>query len=133
MRVVLDSSVLIAAFISRAGVCAQLLEDIFMRHQLVTSDYIVNEVTRKLTEKFRFEPAAVSRVKESILTAAQCIDPAALPTDSCRDPEDIPVLGTAVAGTAEVLVTVDKDLLALQRFMEIPIVRPGEFWKLQAH
>jgi putative PIN family toxin of toxin-antitoxin system len=129
----MDSSVLIAAYISRAGMCAQLLEDIFMRHQLVTSEYIVNEVVRKLTEKFRFEPAAVSRVNESILTAAECIYPAALPTDSCRDPEDIPVLGTAVAGTAEIFITVDKNLLALQRFMEIPIVRPSEFWKLQAH
>lgn len=132
MRVVLDSSVLIAAYISRAGVCAQLLEDIFMRHQLVTSEYIVNEVTRKLTEKFGFSPDAVTRVKESILTAAECIRSANLPADSCRDPEDIPVLGIAVAGAVDVLITVDKDLLTLQRFMEIPIVRPGEFWKLQA-
>jgi uncharacterized protein len=132
VRVVLDSSVLIAAYISRAGVCAQLLEDIFMRHQLVTSEYIIDEVTRKLTEKFGFARDVVTRVQESILTAAECFSPAELPVDSCRDPEDIPVLGTAVAGNADVLVTVDKDLLALQHFMEIPIIRPGEFWKLQA-
>ena len=35
MRIGLDSSILIAARISRAGVCAEMLEDILLHHELV--------------------------------------------------------------------------------------------------
>ncbi len=35
-----------------------------------------------------------------------------------------------MAGRGEVIITVDKDLLALQTYRDIPIVKPGEFWKL---
>jgi predicted nucleic acid-binding protein len=38
------------------------------------------------------------------------------------------VLSTAVAGDAELLVSVDNDLLVLKRYATIDIVRPGEFW-----
>jgi predicted nucleic acid-binding protein len=57
------------------------------------------------------------------------VAPLDLPTDVCRDPTDIPVLGTALAGSASVLVTVDKDLLALGEFQGIAIIKPGEFWR----
>jgi predicted nucleic acid-binding protein len=65
VRTALDSSVLIAAYISRAGVCAELLEDVLMNHQLVTSEFVINEVIRKLHEKFRFPADAIARVRES--------------------------------------------------------------------
>jgi len=57
------------------------------------------------------------------------VEPMALPAGSCRDPDDIPVLGTAVAGSSELLVAVDKDLLALGSYVGIAIVKPGEFWR----
>lgn len=130
MRAALDSSVLIAAYISRAGVCAELLEDIFMHHQLLTSEYILGEVTRKLREKFGFPPEVVVQLRESILATAQCVEPADIPIGSCRDPNDLPMLGTAVAAQADVLITVDKDLLELRRFADFSIAKPGEFWRL---
>ncbi len=91
MRIALDSSVLIAAHISRAGVCAELLEDLLLHHELVTSEFILEELGRKLL--------------------------------------DIPVLGTAVGGECALLVSVDRDLLDMQRINEIPIIRPGEYWR----
>ena len=130
MKAALDSSVLIAAYISRAGVCAELLEDIFMHHQLVTSEYILEEVTRKLSEKFRFPPEMIAQLRESILAVAQCVEPADIPIGACRDPNDLPVLGTAVAAQSDVLITVDKDLLELRRFASFSIIKPGEFWHL---
>jgi predicted nucleic acid-binding protein len=54
VRIALDSSVLIAAHISRAGVCAELLDDVLLHHELVISEFIIEEVRRKLLEKFRF-------------------------------------------------------------------------------
>jgi uncharacterized protein len=130
VRVLLDSSVLIAAHISRAGVCAELLEDVLMYHQLVTSKFILGELTRKLRQKFRFPVALVAEVRQSITQAAECVEPLEVPKESCRDLEDLPILGSAVAGKVDLLVTVDKDLLDLKSFTGISIIKPGEFWKL---
>lgn len=130
MRVLLDSSVLIAAYISRAGVCADLLEDVLMDHELITSDFVVGEVARKLKEKFHFPDDEVAEARNSILASAQCVEPVDVPESTCRDPDDLPALGTAVAGHADVLVTGDKDLLVLGAFEGVSIVRPGHFWGL---
>lgn len=129
MRIVLDSSVLIAAHITRAGVCAELLEDVLMQHELITSQYILDEVARKLKEKFAFPVNAASNVIQFLLSQALQVEPQPIPEGVCRDPSDVPVLGTALAGNAQLLITVDKDLLALETFEKVLIVRPGDFWR----
>ena len=60
----LDSSVLIAAYIARAGVCAEVLEDVLRRHELILSQHILDEVRRKLTHKFLFPPRLVTSAVE---------------------------------------------------------------------
>lgn len=52
MRLVLDSNVLIAALIAR-GVCADLLEHCVLRHRIICSDFILEEVRQKLVTKFK--------------------------------------------------------------------------------
>ena len=129
MRALLDSSVLVAAYISRAGVCAELLEDILVEHEWVISEFIIDELARKLRDKFKFSGADIDDIRGFIVSSAEIVQPVDVPAGSCRDPNDLPVLGTAVAGRAELLITVDKDLLDLNSFAGISIVRPGEFWK----
>ncbi len=120
---------LIAAHISRAGVCAELLEDLLLHHELVTSDFILVELARKLVEKFRFPLREAELVAAFLRRVAMVVEPAELPLDLCRDPTDIPILGTAVGGECALLVSVDRDLLELQRINEIPIIRPREYWR----
>jgi uncharacterized protein len=129
VRIALDSSVLIAAHISRAGVCAELLEDLLLHHDLVTSEYILEELGRKLSEKFSFSKREADQVAAFLRRVAVVVVPADLPSDVCRDPTDIPVLGTAVSGECALLVSVDRDLLDMHRINEIPIIRPGEYWR----
>ncbi|MBV8308180.1 MAG: putative toxin-antitoxin system toxin component, PIN family [Gammaproteobacteria bacterium] len=129
MKAVLDSSVLIAAAISRAGVCAELLEDVLTHHELVLSEYIVDEVREKLIEKFGFPDKEVRQLARLLLRVATITEPATISPGACRDADDLPVLGTAVAASADLLVSVDKDLLSLNEFMGIAIIRPGDFWK----
>ena len=129
MKVVLDSSVLIAASISRAGVCAELLEDVLTHHELLISDFIAEELGRKLRDKFNFPESEVRQLRRFLGKVATAVVPTDLPLKVCRDPNDVPVLGTAVAAGASVLVTVDKDLLALGEFQGIAIIKPGEFWR----
>jgi putative PIN family toxin of toxin-antitoxin system len=61
--------------------------------------------------------------------SAEVVEPAPVASTACRDPADFHVLGTAVAGRAELLVSVDNDLLELGAFEAIRIIRPGEFWR----
>ena len=129
MRIALDSSVLIAAHISRAGVCAELLEDLLLHHELATSEFILEELGRKLLEKFSFPKREAAQVIAFLRRVAVVVVPADMPSDVCRDPTDIPVLGTAVGGECVLLISVDRDLLDMQRINEIPIIRPGEYWR----
>ena len=128
MKVVLDSSVLIAAAISRAGVCADLLEDVLTHHDLVVSDFILDEVARKLREKFGFPASEARRLRRFLAGNAVCVTPEVLPPGACRDATDLPVLGTATAGNAELLVTADKDLLVIGEFRSTRVIRPAAFW-----
>lgn len=129
MRVALDSSVLIAAHISRAGVCAELLEDVLLHHELVTSEFILEELCRKLVEKFDFPRREADQVAAFLRRAGIVVLPAGLASNICRDPTDVPVLGTAVAGECALLISVDRDLLDMQFIQEIPIIRPGDYWR----
>jgi putative PIN family toxin of toxin-antitoxin system len=129
VKVVLDSSVLIAASLSRAGVCAELLEDVLTHHELVVSDFILEELGRKLRDKFNFPQNEIRQLRRFLSKVATSVAPLDLPANVCRDPTDVPVLGTALAGSAPILVTVDKDLLALGEFRGIAIIKPGEFWR----
>ena len=58
--------------------------------------------------------------------------PADLPSDLCRDPSDVPVLGTAIAGEYSLLISVDRDLLDMREIRDIPIIRLGDYWRCAA-
>jgi putative PIN family toxin of toxin-antitoxin system len=132
VRIALDSSVLIAAHISRAGVCAELLEDALLYQELVTSEFILDELTRKLLEKFNFPAKEAVRVAAFLRRVGIVVVPTDLPQDACRNPTDVPLLGTAVAGQCALLISVDRDLLDMQLIRDIPIIRPDRFWQRTA-
>lgn len=54
MKFVLDTNVIIAAFIT-SGICHEILEHVIRNHKLVLSDFIVNEFKDKLLNKFQYE------------------------------------------------------------------------------
>ena len=129
MKLVLDSSVLIAASISRAGVCAKLLEDVLTHHELIISDFILDEISGKLREKFQFPKTEIAELCRFLRGAATFVEPAEIGPTACRDSEDVAVLGTVIAGMVDLLISADKELLVLGSFRGIDIVKPGEFWR----
>ena len=128
MKITLDTNVLIAALIAK-GACADLLEHCARFHDLMTSEYILQELQKNLVKKFcqtsRDALLAVDLMRSQMTVVA----PASVEVSACRDPKDLPVLGTAVAGQGDALVTGDKDLLVLKKFKGVRIVSPQEFWR----
>ena len=58
---------------------------------------------------------------------AELVSPAPLPLpSSLRDPKDLIVLAAAVAARADAIVTGDEDLLSMESFEGIPIIKARE-------
>ncbi|MGQ9628565.1 MAG: putative toxin-antitoxin system toxin component, PIN family, partial [Anaerolineae bacterium] len=128
MKVVLDTNVLIAAFITR-GVCSDVFEHCARQHTLVTSDFILDEFRKHLSHTFRYSIEETEEAVELLRSRMEVVVPAALGVAICRDSDDDTVLGTAIAGNAVCIVTGDNDLLVIKHFRSIDIVRPTEFAK----
>jgi uncharacterized protein len=126
VRIVLDTNVLIAAFISR-GTCSELLEHCAQAHELITSLFILNEFRGKLITKFKFtledSNAAISLLQTKMLI----VEPVQLDSRISRDEDDDNILATAIAGNCDCIITGDNDLLVLKNFNGIAIIKPADF------
>jgi putative PIN family toxin of toxin-antitoxin system len=131
VRLVLDANVLIAAFVAR-GVCAELLEYCVREHEVVTSAAILEEVRRNLVGRIKVTTAQADQTVRLLRTRLEEVEPVALESQGSRDPDDDVVLGTALAGQCEAIVTGDKDLLALVAHQGIAIVSPRGFWSFES-
>ncbi len=131
MRLVLDANVLIAAFVAR-GVCSELLEYCVREHEPVTSEAVLEEVRRNLVGKIKVTAAQADQTVRLLRSRLELVEPVPLAAAVCRDPDDDVVLGTAIAGRCEAVVTGDKDLLDLVTHRDIAIVSPRGFWSFES-
>ena len=130
MKVVLDTNVLIAAFIAH-GVCNELLEHCAICHDMVLSPFILDELRGKLGGKFGFTSREADDVIRLLESRCSLVAPQALAEQVCRDPDDDSIIGTAVTGACDCIVTGDKDLLELETALGIPIIAPSRFWEFE--
>ncbi len=126
MNLVLDTNVLIAAFIAK-GFCHTPVEQCLRMHSVITSEFILNELREKLTGKFKHSDADATAVEMLLRSRMRVVDPTPLESNVCCDPDDDMVLATALTGKAACIITGDKDLLTLKKFGEIHIISPSEF------
>jgi len=129
MKVVLDTNVIIAAFAAR-GLCTDLFEVCLADHQIVTSHYILDEVRDKLLSKLRLGDGRAADIRSFLESVATAVTPLDVAKEVCRDIDDLPVIGTALAAGAQVLVTGDKDLLSLKSVEGVRMVTPRQFWEM---
>ena len=129
MRVCLDTNVLVAAFATR-GLCADVLRVVLAEHDLVVGEVIVAELRRILSIKFKLPRDLLDAVEAVLSTVPIVPRPSAPSSIAVRDSADRWILATAVDGAADVLVTGDRDLLAVSAEAPIPIVDPRTFWEL---
>jgi putative PIN family toxin of toxin-antitoxin system len=130
-RVVIDTNVVVSAFVFRSGTLAWLRESIVNGTLTpVVSDETLAEIVRVLAYP-RFELTAEDR--ENIIThymehaeaVKQPRTRARLP--QCRDPHDEIFIRLAHVAHADTIITGDDDLLTLAPDSRIPILSPAAF------
>ena len=128
-RVVLDSNVIIASFASR-GLCFSLFETCLLKYQLIINNFLLREVEKGLRKKVKLPEPLVAEIYDFLNSMGEITTACKIPINSCRDPKDREILGIALAGEADAIVTGDKDLLVLKSFHSIPILSPRQFWQV---
>jgi putative PIN family toxin of toxin-antitoxin system len=128
VRVVLDTNVLLSGLATH-GLSESVLSLAFRDHQVVASEYILDEVQRHLAGKFQVAPEKVERALTLLRSQVEIVEPSPVPRDACDDQDDLPILGTAIAGRAECIVTGDQDLLKLAHYQDVPLLSPRAFYE----
>ena len=132
IRVVFDVNVLVSALLFTNSVPGQAFNKALLQGIILISETLKEELTRVLArDKFNRYVYLAEReeffgglIRDSTLVEI---------TESiqiCRDPKDDRVLELAVCGNAAYIVTGDADLLVLNPFRGIGVLRPLDFLNL---
>lgn len=130
MKVLLDSNVWISAFATR-GLCADLLRVALRRHglgdfELLLSPAVRAETLRIFRDKFRATESDLDAVRTVMALAREIPDVNWPPPADFPDPNDVVIIGAALAAGADWFVTGDKALLALGEIEGLPVIAPRE-------
>ncbi|MDR4485325.1 MAG: putative toxin-antitoxin system toxin component, PIN family [Nitrospirales bacterium] len=128
MRVFLDTNVLASAFGTR-GLCADVLREVLVAHDLLVSDVLFQELERVLLQKFQIPSSVRSEILSLLKQDLVYCQVGALSVVPIKDQDDLPILSCAPEGQAEVFVTGDKELLALEHIGTLLILSPRAFWE----
>jgi putative PIN family toxin of toxin-antitoxin system len=128
MRVFLDTNVLVSAVATR-GLCADVLREILVSHQLVISSPLIAELKNILHTKIGTSQDIISDFIELLTQDAIFSEKTTLTNIDIKDKDDIVIISTALNGDAEMFVTGDKELLELGIVQSMKIVSPRMFWE----
>ena len=129
MKILLDTNVLVAAFATR-GFCLDLLQLVLAEHRLVAGEVVLTELERTLRDKLRMPAARVAEVVGFVRKHADVAAPVGPAPWPDTDADDRWIVATALAGSADVLVTGDRDLLDAGAAAPPRVVTPRGLWEL---
>ena len=135
LKLVLDTTTLVSAFFWK-GNEFELFKKIEQgKAQLFISKNIVKEVEDVLNRP-KFEGAIKkvninpNQIIQNIISVSHLVFGPKLNINVCRDPKDNKFLECAVNANVDYIVSGDKDLLSLEYYKNIKIVRTSEILKL---
>jgi putative PIN family toxin of toxin-antitoxin system len=130
VKVFFDTNVLVAAYATH-GACNELLNHCIARHTIYTSDFVLGELEEKLLRKIKLTGEETLLIIQFLRRNSIIAQEVPLAQHVARDHDDDHILAAAISEPVACIVTGDKDLLALRKIREIPIVTPADFWKLE--
>lgn len=125
MRIVLDTNIYIAAALHE-GLSAQIIKTLTETPMftIIASQEIMDELREKLLLKFKWSKTIVEIFVDSINKIADIANVNAKVDLVKRDPEDNKILECAISGDADLIITLDQDLIKLKKVRHIAIVHP---------
>jgi predicted nucleic acid-binding protein len=127
--VFLDTNVLFSAFATR-GLCAELFELVLLEHDLALGRRVQQELRNSLRTKLKLAPSVTREILDFVTAEAAVVVGNASPATANASPDDVLVLGEALAAGAEVFVTGDAALLRLGAVANMRIVSPRGLWEV---
>ena len=122
MRVVFDSNIFISAFAIPGGQAEKAMSRIIEgKDTLLISKEILDELLSTLARKFSHNIEALSQVAVSLTEIAEMIKTRKR-LKVFKDDPDNRVLECALAGSADLIVTGDKEMLGLKSYEGIRII-----------
>ena len=129
MRILLDTNVLVAAFATR-GLCQDVLQIVLAEHRLLVGKTNLDELKRILRDKLRMPDRQIEDVISFVVEQSEVVTPTTPAVWPENDPDDRWVVAAALDGSAELVVTGDKDFLNASSGEELRVVTPRGFWDL---
>ena len=129
LRLVFDTNAVVSATLSDGSVPGRALA-IALRLGTVLMSRALNDELDDVLRRPRFDRyATLERREEFLRNLMLGVEPVEVieSVRACRDPKDDKILELAVNGNADYIVTGDDDLLVMNPFRDIEIVRPAEF------
>lgn len=131
-HIILDTNTILSAALTPKSISYQAVQKASLHFQIVLSTPIWNEIqdifSRKKFEKYISEESRLIFLT-SLKQNAVFIEPTEIITD-CRDSKDNKFLELAVASDAHFIITGDEDLLILNPYRNIMILKSGDFLNL---
>jgi|SRR5699024_6257942 len=130
-RFVFDANVIVSASLSKQSTSADAFDKAIDSGMILISEATSREI-RNVIKRKKFDRYVNRKKRERFLSkliiCSELVEPKTLIRAS-RDPDDDKYLQLAVDGNADCIVSGDKDLLVLNPFRNIPIIRPDQFLK----
>ena len=131
-RIVIDTNVLISRLLLPASVPGRAVRTAVDVGQLLVSQATMMELADVLG-RAQFDPyLSVAERQEFVRLLGRIAEmvPILRMVRACRDPRDDKVLEVALNGRADVMITGDRNLLALNPFLGIAILSPAAYLAL---
>ena len=129
---VLDTNLLISRLLVPSGTAAKAVNHALERGILLVSEATLQELATVLARS-KFDPYVSREDRQQfirLLGGVARVVAIPAPIRACRDPKDDKFLEVAVHGEARAIITGDADLLDLDPFHRIRILRPADFLQL---
>lgn len=128
MRVFLDTNVIVSAVATR-GLCADVLREALVRHELIISEALLREVENVLRGKIGVPHGVVSDLIDFLREGSFLAKPSPTADLPIRSLADRALVSAAVNGKADLFVTGDRELLGLSVSGLLEIIAPRIFWE----